>query len=223
MKYETRKINYGVKLTFEDGTVVNWYSGSKRKTVYPEKNPHRYRFPPSASAVDEILEAMRGGPRPMALDEAGRPLGAFDGGADPNPGPGAWAAVLPDGTEISGTEERTTNNRMELTGAIKLLEATEGQIHVLGDSRYVIEGITRWIHRWHERNWKTISGSPVENRDLWEKLEAVSKGRRVIWERISGHSGHPLNERCHALVESARKKLKRRLQRSSSASGGGQS
>ncbi len=207
--FRTIPIPYGLKLVFADGTAVNWYRTSKRRTVYAEKNPHGYRFPAAASEVDEILAAMSdpAAQRPVMLDEEGRPIGAFDGGADPNPGPGGWGVVLPDGQELSGAEAHTTNNRMELTAAIHLLQATQGPLRVIGDSRYVIEGITRWIHGWRRREWRTVADKPVENRDLWEHLAAAAQGRQIHWERVSGHRGHPLNERCDRLCAEARRKL----------------
>lgn len=212
--YNEKPIQYGVKLTFEDGTVVNWYRDGKRKTVYAERNPHAHRFPPSATRVGEILAAM--GPAedaessPPWRDGEGRPMGAFDGGASPNPGAGGWGVVLPDGRELHGGERHTTNNRMELLAAIELLAHTEGPLRAIGDSRYVIDGITRWIHGWHKRNWKTVAGAPVENRDLWERLYDSARQRSLVWERVAGHSGHPLNERCDRLCAVGRRKARGR-------------
>jgi ribonuclease HI len=200
------RIPYGVKLIFADGTAVNWYRDSRRRTVYAEKNPQGHVFPRAAERVEEILGALEGRAAPQMQDDDGRPIGAFDGGADPNPGPGSWAVVLPDGRELTGVEPRTTNNRMELTSAIRLLEATRGPLRAIGDSRYVIEGITRWIHGWRQREWKTVTGKPVENRDLWEELARLAQGRRILWERVAGHRGHPLNERCDRLCVEARRK-----------------
>jgi len=199
-------IAYGVKLIFEDGTVVNWFRDSRRRTVYAEKNPHGRVFPRAAASLEEILQAMKGGAgeRAQLVDERGVALGAFDGGASPNPGPGGWGVVLPDGRELWGGEARTTNNRMELTGAIRLLEETSGPLHVLGDSHYVIEGIRRWVHAWKLRGWQTVAGQPVSNRDLWERLERLAAGRRIVWERVGGHRGHPLNERCDWLAAKGR-------------------
>ena len=208
--YQQSAIPYGVKLIFPDGSAVNWYRESKRKTVYAEKNPLGHPFPRSAQKVEQILAAMSGAPVGMMTDDEGRPLGAFDGGADPNPGVGGWAAVLPDGRELSGAVPHTTNNRMELTAAIQLLAATSGPLHAIGDSRYVIEGITRWIHAWLQRDWKTVAGKPVENRDLWEELLERARGRRIRWEQVAGHRGHPLNERCDRLCAEARRALRPR-------------
>ena len=204
--YRTESLQYGIKLIFDDGTVVNWFRDSRRKTVHAEKNPFGFRFPRSAASLEEILAAMEAGAdaSPALEDEAGVPLGAFDGGADPNPGVGGWGIVLPDGRELCGGAPHTTNNRMELTAAIRLLEETSGSLHLIGDSHYVIAGITRWIHTWLRRDWKTVGGKPVENRDLWERLYALAQGRALRWERVAGHRGHSLNERCDALVARGR-------------------
>ncbi len=210
--YNQTPIQYGVKLTFDDGTVVNWYRDGKKRTVYAERNPHGHPFPRTAHSIDEIVAAMDPAadrPGPPWRDADGRPVGAFDGGASPNPGPGGWGIVLPDDSERCGGEPRTTNNRMELTGAIRLLEATRGPLRAIGDSRYVIEGITRWIAGWRKRGWQTVSKSPVENRDLWERLDALTRGREIVWERVRGHSGHPLNERCDRLCARGRASQKR--------------
>jgi|GEM_PF-1164299 len=214
-KYIESPIQYGVKLSFSDGTVINWYRDSKRKTVYAEHNPKSHQFPRSASSIKEILagfgvkSAKPDGP--PWIDEKGYSIGAFDGGASPNPGPGGWGVVLPDDRELHGGEAHTTNNRMELMGAITLLENTQGSIHIQGDSRYVLDGITKWIHNWRRRNWKTTTGSKVENRDLWERLATLTEGREVIWEHIRGHSGHHLNERCDKLCALGRKSINGRV------------
>jgi|WetSurMetagenome_2_1015567.scaffolds.fasta_scaffold346438_2 ribonuclease HI len=208
--YREVPLPYGVKLVFDDGTVVNWFREGKRRTVYAEKNPFGYRFPRAAGAIDEILAAIESPVDASALmvDDDGVPLGAFDGGSDPNPGVGGWGIVLADGRELCGGEPHTTNNRMELTGAIRLLEETSGPLRAIGDSRYVIEGITHWIHAWRRREWKTVGGQPVENRDLWERLGELAHGRSVRWERVKGHHGHLLNERCDQLVALGRKQVR---------------
>ncbi|MBD3337312.1 MAG: ribonuclease HI [Candidatus Eisenbacteria bacterium] len=142
---------------------------------------------------------------PAAPGRGAAPVGAFDGGSKPNPGPGGWAAVLPDGRELSGAERWTTNNRMELTAAIRALEATRGRLHLIGDSAYVINGITRWLPAWRRRNWRKADGEPVENSDLWRRLAQLASGRKVTWELVRGHRGHPLNERCDQLATAARR------------------
>jgi len=212
--YQTTPIPYGLKIAFSDGTVVNWYRDGKRRTVYAERNPHGHSFPPSAGRIEEIIAAVGGRRDAMAAgapwcDPQGRPLGAFDGGASPNPGPGGWGVVLPDDRELSGGEAQTTNNRMELTAAIRLLEETRGPLRALGDSRYVIEGISHWIHGWRQRGWRTVTGSQVENQDLWKRLGQLAEDREIVWEHVRGHRGHPLNERCDRLATLARRRFAR--------------
>jgi len=207
--FEQIPIQWGVKLIFDDGTVVNWFRDGRRKTVHAEKNPRGLRFPPSAASVAEIVRVVEGAEPPADADPFrkidGRPVGAFDGGADPNPGLGGWGVVLPGGGELCGGERHTTNNRMELTAAIRLLEETRGALHVFGDSHYVIAGITRWIHTWRVKGWRTTDGRAVGNRDLWERLDELAAGRDIVWERVPGHAGHPLNERCDRLCAQGRR------------------
>jgi ribonuclease HI len=201
--YNESPIQYGVKLTFADGTVINWYRDSKRKTVYAERNPLNHDLPRSAYRVEEIIAAFgkqKTAPTgPPWKDDQGRPIGAFDGGSSPNPGPGGWGVVLPSGEELSGGDQQTTNNRMELMGAITLLERTSGDLRIQGDSRYVLDGITKWIHGWRKRKWLTKAGTPVGNRDLWERLFELTGSRDLVWEHVRGHAGHFLNERCDKL------------------------
>lgn len=132
-----------------------------------------------------------------------------DGGCDPNPGPGAWAALIQvDGTrtEISGTEPETTNNRMELTAAIEALKSlTEPQsVKIYTDSQYLQRGIEEWMPNWLAKNWRGSSG-PVANQDLWKALLAAIKPHQVKWEWVKGHAGNPLNSRVDYLVRRARK------------------
>ena len=131
-----------------------------------------------------------------------------DGACSGNPGPGGWGAILDyNGTrkELNGGEGQTTNNRMELMGAICALEALkrpcEVEMHV--DSQYVKDGITRWIHGWKKNGWKTADKKPVKNRDLWERLEAATSGHDIEWRWVKGHSGVPGNERVDALANAA--------------------
>ena len=136
-----------------------------------------------------------------------------DGGAEPNPGVGGWGAVIVDATtgerrELSGGEAHTTNNRMELTAAIRALEALEPgcQVDLHTDSTYVRSGITQWLRRWKAEGWRVRGGDPVKNADLWRELDAASARHRVRWHWVKGHSGQELNERAHTLaaVEIAR-------------------
>jgi ribonuclease HI len=141
------------------------------------------------------------------------PIVAFtDGAAKGNPGPGGWGVVIvtPGGevTELGGRATGvTTNNKMELTGAIEALTAlrgTPGALAVYTDSTYVIQGIGGWIHGWRKRGWKTAAGADVLNRELWEALDALvaSRGRSSVgWHYVRGHAGIPGNERVDEIAD----------------------
>ena len=132
-----------------------------------------------------------------------------DGGASPNPGPGGWAAVLlrerAEPEELSGGEPETTNNRMELTAAIRALEAvpagTEIDLHT--DSQYLRQGITSWLPGWVTRGWKRSRGGRVENEDLWRRLASLAHDRDVRWSWVRGHAGDRWNERADRLATAA--------------------
>jgi len=131
-----------------------------------------------------------------------------DGACEGNPGPGGYAAVIEeDGScrEISGAEPETTNNRMELTAAIRALESLvePSRVHVVCDSQYVVRGMTTWSRSWLRKGWKTATGQPVKNRDLWEKLLDRARRHQLEWEWIPGHSGHRQNERADSLARKA--------------------
>jgi ribonuclease HI len=128
-----------------------------------------------------------------------------DGACKGNPGPGGWGALLRVGRrekEISGGEPNTTNNRMELTAAIRALEALIEPCNVIlhSDSKYVLDGITRWVHGWQKNGWKNASKQPVRNADLWHELIAAAKPHKVEWVWVKGHNGHVENERVDALA-----------------------
>ncbi len=128
-----------------------------------------------------------------------------DGACSGNPGPGGWGALLINEetrSEIKGGESTTTNNRMELTAAIKALSvAPEGaQVSLYTDSQYVKNGVTQWMKRWKQNGWRTANNKPVKNQDLWEDLDAVSTARNIDWHWVKGHAGHPENERADALA-----------------------
>ena len=128
-----------------------------------------------------------------------------DGACKGNPGPGGWGALLRMGRhekELSGGEPDTTNNRMELTAAIRALEALiePCQIRLHSDSKYVLDGITKWVHGWQRNGWKNASKQPVRNADLWHELIAAAKPHTVEWIWVKGHDGHPENERVDALA-----------------------
>jgi ribonuclease HI len=128
-----------------------------------------------------------------------------DGACRGNPGPGGWGAVLLSKgheKELWGGERLTTNNRMELMGAIMALEALKRpcKVELHTDSRYVMQGITEWLPGWKKRGWKTADNSPVKNDDLWKRLDEARKRHEVKWKWVKGHSGHELNDRADALA-----------------------
>jgi len=133
-------------------------------------------------------------------------ISAFtDGACSGNPGPGGWGVVLRSGEherEIYGGVSETTNNRMELTAAIRALEALREpcEVELTTDSTYVKDGITRWVAKWKQNGWRTAAKKPVKNRDLWEQLEAQTTRHVIEWRWVKGHSGHPDNERADALA-----------------------
>lgn len=133
---------------------------------------------------------------------------ATDGACKGNPGPGGWGAVIRSGTrerDISGGEKLTTNNRMELTAAIEGLNALKRPCHVTlsTDSRYVMDGLTKWIKGWQKNGWKTAARQPVKNADLWQALLDAAKPHRIQWVWVKGHDGHPDNERADKLASDA--------------------
>ncbi|WP_428247809.1 ribonuclease HI [Ferrovibrio sp.] len=141
-------------------------------------------------------------------EEVSRVEAYTDGACLGNPGVGGWAALLRFGgreREISGAEGHTTNNRMELMAAISALEALKRPctVHLFTDSRYVIDGVTKWLRPWKARGWKTADRKPVKNVDLWQRLEAAMAPHKVDWEWVRGHSGHAENERVDVLARTA--------------------
>jgi ribonuclease HI len=131
-----------------------------------------------------------------------------DGACKGNPGPGGWGAILRMGKhekELSGSDPDTTNNRMEMTGAISalnaLIEPCDVVLHT--DSRYVIDGITKWVHGWKKKGWINSSRQPVRNSDLWHDLIEAAQPHNVEWVWVKGHDGHPENERADKLASDA--------------------
>lgn len=131
-----------------------------------------------------------------------------DGACSGNPGPGGWGAILRwrgHEKELSGGEAATTNNRMELSAAIEGLNAIKRPAHVrvTTDSMYVRDGITKWLHSWKKRGWKTADKKPVKNEDLWRALDDAARRHDIEWHWVRGHTGHPENERADALARAA--------------------
>jgi ribonuclease HI len=131
-----------------------------------------------------------------------------DGACRGNPGPGGWAALLVAGKErkeVSGAEDLTTNNRMELMAAIRGLGALKRRcaVKLYTDSKYVLQGITEWLPNWKARGWRTAAREPVKNQDLWELLDAAASAQDIEWQWVKGHSGHEGNEYVDQLANTA--------------------
>ena len=132
-----------------------------------------------------------------------------DGSSRGNPGPGGWGAVVVANdkvVELGGREVHTTNNRMELMGAISALSSLGSEVSKSGgiivntDSSYVINGITKWVYGWQKNGWRSSTKSDVVNRDLWEKLLEASSGKKIDWNYVGGHIGVACNERCDEIA-----------------------
>ena len=137
-----------------------------------------------------------------------------DGACKGNPGVGGWGALLQmkgKALELCGGEAHTTNNRMELTGAIRALEALKRPSRVIlhTDSKYVQQGISEWIHNWKLRGWKTAAKKPVMNEDLWRQLDVLAAKHEVRWVWVKGHAGHEGNERADILANKGVEELSR--------------
>ena len=132
-----------------------------------------------------------------------------DGACSGNPGPGGWGAVIFDNDNkqknISGSEENTTNNRMELSAAIMALEevSTNSEITIYTDSAYVKNGITEWVLKWKENGWKNSNKEPVKNKDLWEKLVNLCEQNTINWKWVKGHASNKYNNLADELATKA--------------------
>ena len=151
-------------------------------------------------------------PRPMGSTErmtaekAGPVARLYtDGACSGNPGPGGWGAVLEwngHRKELHGGEPATTNNRMELTAAIKAIESLSRSVTVelYTDSRYLKDGVTLWLKDWKRRGWKTADKNPVKNIDLWQQIDALLTQHKISWHWVKAHNGHEQNERADELA-----------------------
>jgi len=131
-----------------------------------------------------------------------------DGACKGNPGPGGWAALLRLGQhekELTGSEPDTTNNRMEMTAVIRALSALTQPclVELHSDSKYVIDGMTKWVEGWQKRGWTNASKKPVRNADLWHDLIEAAAPHKINWVWVRGHDGHTENERVDALASAA--------------------
>ncbi len=171
-----------------------------------------------ADQIEDLLPEPNPGGQPVRDTSANSTLGEAsnaviqiwcDGSCAPNPGPGGWGAIVEqDGrrVELSGAHPDCTNNIMEMTAAIRALEQTpEGaDVFITTDSRYVMDGITKWIAGWKRKGWRKADKKPVLNQGLWMELDGLNAKRKVTWDWVRGHSGHPENERCDELANQAR-------------------
>jgi len=128
-----------------------------------------------------------------------------DGACSGNPGPGGWGVLLRMGKhekEIFGGEDATTNQQMELQAAVEALKALSRpcKITIHSDSKYVVQGMSEWIHNWKQKGWKTAGKKPVSNLERWQELDALAAKHQVTWQWIKGHAGHPENERADELA-----------------------
>ncbi|MDO7834856.1 ribonuclease HI [Sphingobium sp. HBC34] len=136
-----------------------------------------------------------------------------DGACKGNPGPGGWGAVLRFGEtekEISGGEAQTTNNRMEMMAAVEALNSLKKPCRVTlhTDSKYVMDGITKWIFGWQKKGWRTADNKPVKNVEIWQALVKAAAPHQVTWQWVKGHAGHPENERADALACAAAERFR---------------
>lgn len=139
---------------------------------------------------------------------------ATDGACKGNPGPGGWGAVIRYGAhekELAGGEPDTTNNRMELIAAVEALNALKKpcRVRLSTDSRYVMDGLTKWLRNWQRNGWRTSDKKPVKNADLWQRLIDAAAPHRIEWIWVKGHAGHPDNERADQLASDAALKQRR--------------
>ncbi len=141
----------------------------------------------------------------MTIQESRQAIVFTDGACLGNPGPGGYAAIITiAGQEqiIVGRETATTNNKMEMTAAIKALEAVPSSLPIIihSDSQYVIKGATQWRKNWKAKGWRKADGKPVMNPELWMQLDELISSRTVTWEWVKGHAGHEQNERVDQLA-----------------------
>jgi len=221
-----KPINYGVQLEAVSGerrVVIDFYSQSRKKHVVVKAGGDEELSTIINGNSREVRSLLlsAGLPLTMELDapeQVALPAGASgsiqiwsDGGSKPNPGPGGYGVLIryPDGKELElgGYDVDTTNNRMEMSAVVRALEETEESalpLFITVDSTYVMQGVTAWIKGWKQRGWKTAAGTPVRNRDLWERLHELTSMRSISWNWVQGHSGDAENERVDRIATEAR-------------------
>jgi len=154
-------------------------------------------------AISDCLKPVKPGPATDSIIHIWS-----DGACSGNPGPGGWGTIiLRDGVkqELSGYHHLTTNNIMEMTGALEGIRQTpEGcRLIITSDSQYLVKGMTTWMKSWKNKNWKKADGKPVLNKSIWMALDKEAGLRDIQWQWIKGHAGHPQNERCDELARNA--------------------
>lgn len=178
--------------------------------------------PPASTAPPTPISHPSDKPANPAPEPPAQPADASatvftDGAAEGNPGPGGYCAIVripgrPE-RELSGSSIHTTNNKMELSAALAglraVVDADIPKVTVFSDSEYLVKGMTEWLPDWQRRGWKTASGQPVKNQDLWQQLAALSQGREIQWRWVKGHAGHPENERCDTVATAAARRAAR--------------
>ena len=218
------------RMTLEESRkLLQVYERGCRAT--PTSSRSERRRPLAAEAGNHPVvtrKPSRARPEPPGSDD-GRVAIYTDGGASPNPGPGGWGAVLllagEDGArevrELSGGAARTTNNRMELTAAIRALEALPAgtRARLFTDSQYLRRGITEWLPAWIARGWRKKDGGAVENDDLWRRLAELAAAHDVAWSWVRGHAGHRWNERADALATAAARPFRPAARRGEAGAG----
>lgn len=180
----------------------------KLKNALQQASPDNDLVRELEADLDRLLEK---------LDDPGNSSGSVDnnpiliwsdGACTGNPGPGGWGTIVEiNGRqyELSGGSKRSTNNIMELTGALEGIKKTpDGSTIILtSDSQYLVKGMTSWLKSWKQKGWKKADGKPVMNKDLWVELDHESRKREITWIWVKGHAGHPENERCDELARKA--------------------
>ena len=197
---------------------------SVEQTSFLDANDRHADQPTKVEREPAVGDATPNGARPPSVPATpaepivarpatpGGPVRVYaDGACLGNPGPGGYGVIVrvpgkPD-REMSGGSPSTTNNQMELTGVIvglrQAIQDGATEITVYSDSEYLVKGMTSWLAGWERKGWKTSAGQPVKNRDLWESLSQLARGRKITWTWIRGHAGHPENERCDELAVAA--------------------
>lgn len=179
--------------------------------ILSEKKPVSSRLIGELSdCLDRVLKSVDDKPATKPHDQTHKRVIRIwsDGACTGNPGPGGWGTIVEingNRFEYSGSSSHTTNNIMELTGALVGIQKTpEGSvIELTSDSQYLVKGMTEWLQGWKKKGWKKGDGKEVLNKDLWKELDAEAAKRTITWKWIKGHTGHPENERCDELARLA--------------------